>query len=464
MDFVKKFLELYFIVYLVTDVKRVSKDEIVGRRLQYQRKKMGLSQKELAKQVSISTSYMNLIETGRRPAHGELLKRLSSVLNIKQSKLTDLPSAAAQSHLINIAKENNLGFNDFNELMMDGSPWMEILLQQSAMIQKFQQGIEEAAEKTSTDEKLASTVHDLLSRITSIRSTASILNTQGGIGLEQDAKFRQILHSESQEATKVAKELIATFDHTNMVYSKEAYAIRAAEQYFVRNAYEMAGFTLDKHLGWKGSVIEWGQRELGIDVMSAPLLQRCLVLFAQDQQFLPSKLFLEAFSEQPFDIEYLSFHFGVDRGRILRRIAQLSKFLETDKVTLHMYDTFGSVVLSPSLDTSLSNGKLACAKWPIFKNFQEGECIKGSYLKTSENAYYSAYAAASLLPDGIGNVTDERIKLMLVVEQNGNKKNTAVSENIEAEPAGFNCMSCHERSCKYRRYDAVCFSNSGRDE
>ena len=60
----------------------------IGENIKVFRKKLGLQANKLAEQLSISASYLNLIESGKRNIDGTLLIRISKELRVQVSDLT----------------------------------------------------------------------------------------------------------------------------------------------------------------------------------------------------------------------------------------------------------------------------------------------------------------------------------------------------------------------------------------
>ena len=60
----------------------------IGQKIRVFRKKLGLQANKLAEQLSISPSYLNLIESGKRNIDGDLLIKVSQELRVELSDLT----------------------------------------------------------------------------------------------------------------------------------------------------------------------------------------------------------------------------------------------------------------------------------------------------------------------------------------------------------------------------------------
>ena len=64
----------------------------IGYKIKSKRRKLGISQANMANKLSISPSYLNLIESGKRKINVDLLIKLSSELGIEISDIS-IPSS-----------------------------------------------------------------------------------------------------------------------------------------------------------------------------------------------------------------------------------------------------------------------------------------------------------------------------------------------------------------------------------
>lgn len=64
------------------DRKITNKDLQFGRKLQRARKKTGLTQEKLADAIRLSTTFIGLIETGRRKPSIKTLQKIASALKV----------------------------------------------------------------------------------------------------------------------------------------------------------------------------------------------------------------------------------------------------------------------------------------------------------------------------------------------------------------------------------------------
>ncbi|HCE70509.1 MAG TPA: transcriptional regulator, partial [Ruegeria sp.] len=72
----------------------MARDTLTGSRIRERRLMIGLRQADLAREVDISASYLNLIEHNRRRIGGKLLVDIAAALSVEPSMLTEGAEAA----------------------------------------------------------------------------------------------------------------------------------------------------------------------------------------------------------------------------------------------------------------------------------------------------------------------------------------------------------------------------------
>ena len=73
--------------------------EILAQNLKKHRKRLGITQPELAERASLSTNYLGMIEVGRNFPTADVLERLAAALGIKSNELfsvSDSPEIAME--------------------------------------------------------------------------------------------------------------------------------------------------------------------------------------------------------------------------------------------------------------------------------------------------------------------------------------------------------------------------------
>jgi len=88
----------------------------IGHKIRTKRRKQGISQIALSKKLSISASYLNLIESGKRKVNVDLLLKLSAELGIEISDISKKIDTNLYQNLMDLLGDNlfeNLDITNF---------------------------------------------------------------------------------------------------------------------------------------------------------------------------------------------------------------------------------------------------------------------------------------------------------------------------------------------------------------
>ena len=78
----------------------------IGYKIRTKRRKLGITQASLSKKVSISPSYLNLIESGKRKVNVDLLLKLANELNIEISDISKKTDTNLYQNLMDLLGDN----------------------------------------------------------------------------------------------------------------------------------------------------------------------------------------------------------------------------------------------------------------------------------------------------------------------------------------------------------------------
>ncbi len=78
----------------------------IGHKIRTKRRKMGITQANLSKKLSISPSYLNLIESGKRKVNVDLLLKLVNELNIEISDISKKTDTNLYQNLMDLLGDN----------------------------------------------------------------------------------------------------------------------------------------------------------------------------------------------------------------------------------------------------------------------------------------------------------------------------------------------------------------------
>ena len=89
----------------------------IGYRIKSKRRKIGITQAELSKKLSISPSYLNLMESGKRKINLDLLLKISNELNLEISDISKKVDTNLYQNLMDLLGDNlfeNLDITNFD--------------------------------------------------------------------------------------------------------------------------------------------------------------------------------------------------------------------------------------------------------------------------------------------------------------------------------------------------------------
>jgi len=196
------------------------RQRLIGPRVRARRTALELTQAALAERAGISTSYLNLIENNKRPVAGRLQIALAEALDIDISAL----SGAAEQQLTNAlslaAADPALGSAaltpaDAAELVGHYPEWARLTARAVAAYREQASQTVALTDRLAHDPVIANAVHQMLTNIAAVRSTAEILTSVQDLPPEQLQRFHAIIEEQSSALTDASGTLAAVFDPTN---------------------------------------------------------------------------------------------------------------------------------------------------------------------------------------------------------------------------------------------------------
>lgn len=194
----------------------------IGFRISNRRKSLKISQAALARLVGISPSYLNLIENNKRDIGGALLNRVAEQLDIDIDELAGL----AEQKLLQDLEEA------YAEPMLESLPFRpderrELVAQYPAsaaalarLHRAYSGAIASAdayADRLRSDPLLSELLHQILSGVTAIRSSAEILEDVADLDDAERQRFLGAIGRETRTLSDVARNLIGQFDTTSQI-------------------------------------------------------------------------------------------------------------------------------------------------------------------------------------------------------------------------------------------------------
>lgn len=455
-----------------------------------------MKQNELAARVGVSASYLNLIERNKRPISGALLARIAGELSLPFEQMDGRAERRLRDDLAEIAAEPDIamegeGMDAADEFIARFPAWARAAGGLHRLWRGAREEAEAMADRLTHDPALGAAVHEMLTEITALRSTAEILNEGRALSPSQRRRFEQIMFEQSSRLAVTGAGLAAYFDDAAEARRRPS-PIGAAEEALTRarnlaEEIEKLANAARKALGGDDleaacrrrtprppeTPPEAGRAErlfLHAHAHAAQAHRRALLTLAEtiappennpdeiillieaelalrlaDALIAPAAHFSDLGAALEWDIEKLTRAYDGDSALIMRRIACLAGH-GAPRAAHVAVDASGHILSRRGALELLPGGRrLDCPVWPVHRAGR-GEPF-ARLLETTDGE--RVFAIAALNHEGM--TAD-----MLVMAPDA-AKTTAYAPALarKAEAAGPDCRICAHAHCPWRREPAV---------
>ncbi len=407
----------------------------------------GLRQADLAREAGISPSYLNLIEHNKRRIGGKLLNDIARALGVEAQSLADGAESALVDALGAAAArlpEAQPELARAEEVASRFPGWTGLIAAQDRRIGALEARLTALADRMAHDPALAASLHEVISSVTAIRSTAAILAGDEGLDSDWRQRFHRNLHGDSERLAESSQALVRYLEDAD---SDRAAPLSAQE--------ELAAFLSAE--GWHLPALEGPEPAAPETVIERAkslrsragraLAARWLARYREDAAALPVAALEAALGSAPSDLAELATALGADLPRVLRRIACLPERPGTGPYGLAICDGAGAVtLLKPVADFTLPFTTGACPLWPLFEALSRpGQPIRAeAELPGVPGARFLCHAVAHVAPPARFGAPPVLEATMLVQPWSG-------AAMVETRPVGPGCHICPRTECAARR-------------
>lgn len=403
-----------------------------GSRIRERRLALGRRQRALAGEVGISPSYLNLIEHNRRAIGGSLLIRLAEALGTSRAALSE-DGDAALIEALNAAAEG-MGAEaraQAGELSRRHPDWARLVARQAEALAAQRRTIEALSDRLSHDPGLAEAMHELLSTVSVVRSTASILAGTPGLDANWRARFHANLDADSRRLAQGAEAVVGLFDRQA---TRTIGHLLPAEQ--VARFLDAHGHVFDA-LETEGAAAVPGLVAALEDADARALATRILEDDARDAAILPRAMVAAAAGP-----DALVAAAGGDLALVLRRLG-----LVDPGRGLVVADAAGAMLRRKAVPGfALPVMGAGCPLWPVFGALvQPGRAVE-TLVETPDGAGWRVHAVAvPIAPARFGAEPALRATMLL----------TRATAPGRGAPVGPGCRTCPREGCAARREPSV---------
>ncbi|TXI04527.1 MAG: XRE family transcriptional regulator [Pseudorhodobacter sp.] len=328
---------------------------LTGTRLRERRLALGLKQGELAARVGISASYLNLIEHNRRRSAEDLLVSLAAALDVPLASLHEGQSGAMVDSLRTAAAAvtgTRPEVDRVEDLMGRFPGWAAAVVELHDRSRALGRAVEVLNDRMAHDPHLSASLHEVLSAVSSVRTTAAILADTDDIDAEWRARFHRNLFQDSERLAQGAEALVAYLDAAG----------QGQDQAFTTPQDEVEAWA--EACDWDVTRADDTNRTADLASAAGRSLAEALAArLAGDLAAMPEARFAAALQETGIDPIALARGFNVPVLAAFRRIALRPKA----NFGLMLCDGSGTLTLrKPIAGFSPPRSGAACPLWPLF--------------------------------------------------------------------------------------------------
>ena len=353
------------------------RSQLSGTRIRALRKARNLAQADLARMAGISPSYLNLIEHNRRRAGPALLTAIAGALNIPAQTLAEGAEDALVEVLRASAAVASAGagaeivpeIDRLEEFVGRFPGWAGHLGALAQRVDAQERAIERLSERMAHDPNLSAALHEIVSAVTAVQSTAAILVESGELDAEWRTKFHDNIHEDSQRLARTAEALVAYLDasgeETGLAAPQEE-----LESWLARQGDHVAAIEQpdppDLH------ALTEGQPELASHA-AREMARAWLAQAHEDARALPLGRLQKALramlaDETGFRPDALAETLDVPMGRLFRRLVALPETTDLPRFGLVECDGSGTLThRRPIEGFALPRFGGACPLWPLYQ-------------------------------------------------------------------------------------------------
>lgn len=417
-----------------------------GTRLREKRLSLGIKQADLASSAGISPSYLNLIEHNRRRIAPEILARLARALGSDAAQFQEGAGSALTDDLRAVAAdfaEEGAEVDRVEEFVGRYPGWAGLLISVHQRGLGLSRAVEALNDRLGHDPHLSAALHEMLSVVSSVSSTAAILAETPDIEPEWRERFLVTLNTDGKRLSESAEALVAFLDGTGPSQASTGASPRQEmEAWLAARGWELGGIGTAE-----------GRAELDSQVAALPgsdarrLAAAFLDRAAEDAQRLPPERLAAGVAALGHDPIRLAQALAVPVMQVFRQLA----LMPGQQLGLAICDGSGTLTFQrPIAGFAMPRLGSCCPLWPLFTALSRPMAPVSALVETPAARRFRilAYAEARF-PEGFSG-PELREAAMLVLPLPGGPAAQAPLLRV-----GPTCRICPRADCAARREPSI---------
>ncbi len=436
---------------------------MVGHKVRRLRRSSGLTQLQMAEQLGISPSYLNLLEHNQRPVTTALLLRLVQNFGIDLQRFAEDDEAPLVNGLDEVLGDAlfanlDLGKQDLREFVTASPAMAEAVIALYGAYRQARQTMESGGGSARPDPEEAAHAffqHEL-NHFPDLEAAAESL-WQGG-GFDPQAMYSSLAkHLESKHRLQVQLLPVEVMGSTIRRHDLHRNRVLLSEMLPpASRAFQLAAqIGILEHREAIDAIL--ARAPVG-DEQSGSLLRNGLVSYLAGAILMPYERFLKAATGVRYDLQVLKARFGVSLEQVMHRLTTLQRpGSEGVPFFLIRVDTAGNIskrFTANSLNFARFGG--TCPVWNLHHAFQSPGRLLTQLAEMPDGTQYLSVASSVAKPWRPGPYRAAHYALALGCEQRDMPK-LVYADRLSEQPdlIGITCQACPRGDCPDRAFPAA---------
>jgi predicted transcriptional regulator/transcriptional regulator with XRE-family HTH domain len=452
----------------------------LGARIRALRRRAGLTQAQLASHLAISPSYLNLIESNRRPLTAPLLIKLAQHFGLELRELAPEEDARLTSELMEafadpLLEEHGLTSTDVREVAQQNPAFARAVLALYRTYQTNRETAEAAAMRTAQGEEAAIGAGLGMSRLPS-EEVSDLFQQHSNHFPELETAAEQLWKKANLVATErfagLSRYLSTSFGvDVRIVHWDTGGVLRRYDPSDKTLALSELLPTRSRAFQLAHQISLLGHHDLLDRLTRSPLLTsdeaRSLARVTLANYFaaavlMPYAPFLSAAREARYDIDVIGRRFRVGFEQVCHRLTSLRR-PGAEGIPLHMLriDVAGNISKRFSASgIRFARFSGACPRWNIFQAFMTPGLIRIQLSRMPEGTAYFCIAR-TIQKDSGGFHAQHAVQAIALGCQVGYAREMIYSDGVDLEnlevatPVGVTCRLCERIDCEQRAFPSI---------
>lgn len=462
-------------------------ETIIGARIRERRRQLGLAQAEVARRVGVSPSYLNLIERNKRPIAGGLLLKVAAALSTSLEALDGAEERRLHDALQELGGAAEFAALDvethaIGELIGRYPGWARALVAAARAERDAEARARAMMDRLAHDPFLADATHEMLTRISAIRSAVDILEDYADLDGAARRRFVGIIRREARDLSETGGALAGYFDRLEaedraLTPLDEVEALFEARSNRL-DALERLAEELAETEAWTpaeaGPAARRRAAEAAAEARLGPAIEamiaaepglrssasrrraeRRLLAYAAAALLAPTSRFEAAAADHRYDIDALSDGLGLDHEIICRRLAALPRRAGAPAFGYFQANAAGAVIEAMRLrDLAAPRYGAGCPLWALFAAAQRpGETLRQRV--AMPNGLRFVFVARARRVGATGYGQRQSLVADLAALSESDAALTVYGADGPVEPVGPGCRICTREDCAHRVDDTL---------